>query len=39
MAGPIPHDIQRLAYDIFDISSETITEADVSIWNEPGGHP
>ena len=30
VAGPIPHDIQRLAYEIFDISSETITEADVS---------
>lgn len=30
MAGPIPHDIQRLAYEVFDISADTITEVDVS---------
>src|SRR5271155_3073995 len=28
-AGPIPHDIQRLAYEVFDVASETITEVDV----------
>jgi hypothetical protein len=30
MAGPIPHDIQRLAYEVFDVSTDTITEIDVA---------
>lgn len=30
MAGPIPHDIQRLAYEVFDISANTITKVDAS---------
>jgi hypothetical protein len=30
MAGPIPHDIQRLAYEVFDVAGETITDGDVS---------
>jgi hypothetical protein len=30
MAGPIPHDIQRLAYEVFDFSGDAITEGDVS---------
>jgi uncharacterized protein len=30
LAGPIPHDIQRLAYEVFDISADEITERDVS---------
>jgi hypothetical protein len=30
MAGPIPHDIQRLAYEVFDVSADTITEIDVA---------
>lgn len=28
-AGPIPHDIQRLAYEVFDASGTCITEPDV----------
>jgi uncharacterized protein len=30
LAGPIPHDIQRLAYEAFDIGADAITELDVS---------
>jgi len=30
MAGPIPHDIQRLAYEVYDFSSDTISESDVA---------
>ena len=28
-AGSIPHDIQRLSYEVFDVASDTITEVDV----------
>jgi hypothetical protein len=30
-AGPIPHDIQRLAYEVFDASTKTITGAKVEV--------
>ena len=30
-AGPIPHDIQRLAYEVFDASATSVTESDVVI--------
>ena len=29
-AGPIPHDIQRLAYEVFDLAGRTIGAADVT---------
>jgi hypothetical protein len=33
-SGPIPHDIQRLAYEVFDASGTSITESNVVIGME-----
>ena len=29
LAGPVPNDIQHLAYEVFDVATKTISEADV----------
>ncbi|MFN2536727.1 MAG: ATP-binding protein [Mycobacteriales bacterium] len=29
LAGPVPNDVQHLAYEVFDVAGATITEADV----------
>jgi uncharacterized protein len=29
LAGPVPNDIQHLAYEVFDVAAKTITERDV----------
>jgi hypothetical protein len=29
LAGPVPNDVQHLAYEVFDVAGPTVTEADV----------
>jgi hypothetical protein len=31
LAGPVPNDVQHLAYEVFDIAGLTVTDADVRL--------